>query len=105
MPPATASSALRAGAALHRASGVADELRGVQARVGPDGGHDGRSSPVGRAAQHHGPDVGLVAHGQGQLPQVVAGEPVDAGHHHAVHVAWATSSDSLAAGRVAAQAP
>jgi len=46
---------------------VADELGGMQTRVGAHRRHDGRATSVRGAAQHDGLDVGVIAHGQSQF--------------------------------------
>ena len=56
----------------------------MQPAVGVDGRDDGDAPAVGRAAEHHGPDAGLVAHGERELAQVVAVEAVDPGDDDAV---------------------
>ena len=62
-----------AAAAADRAGRVGDQLAGVEAAVLGDRGHQGDAAALGRAAEHHGPDAGLVAHGDGEVAHLVAG--------------------------------
>ena len=73
-----------AAAALDGLGGVGDELAGVEAAVLGDRRDQGGAATVGRAAEHDGADAGPVAHGDGEVADAVAVEPVDAGDDDAV---------------------
>ena len=59
---------------------IGDQGAGLEPAVGGHRGDQGHATALGGGAEHHGPDVGLVADGQGQGADRIAVEPVDAGH-------------------------
>jgi hypothetical protein len=92
LPPAVAMSPLPPPPPPTALAASCEQLRGVPAAAGFDGGDEADAAARGLADQHHQADAGMLAHGDGQLAQIAGVQAVDLGDDRTP--SWASAASS-----------